>query len=61
MTKLEAAEKIVQKCESYNRCSDCPLYVRANFTKCALAIMIGVVPTRWGDIEEDKDDEDEDN
>ena len=56
MTKQEAVEKIVQKCKSYNRCGDCPLYVRANFTKCALAIMIGVIPARW----ENKEDEDDD-
>ena len=56
MTKAEAVEKIVQKCESYNSCGDCPLYVRANFTKCALAIMIGVIPTRWEDKEVQDDD-----
>lgn len=54
MTKAEAAAKIVQKCESYHSCGDCPLYIRANFTRCALAIMIGVIPARWEDIEDDK-------
>ena len=47
MTKAEAVEKIVQKCESYNSCGDCPLYVRGNFTKCALVMMIGCIPVRW--------------
>ena len=50
-TKLEAVEKIVQKCESYNSCSDCPLYIRSHFTKCALAVMIDSIPVRWRDTE----------
>ena len=55
MTKSEAVGKIVQKCKSYNSCSNCPLYVRSNFTKCALAVMIGYVPVRW-ENEEVQDD-----
>lgn len=49
MTKAEAAEKIMQKCKSYNSCGDCSLYVKGKFTNCAIAVMIGVVPARWED------------
>lgn len=49
MTKAEATEKIVKECSNYNRCGDCPLYVKGNFTNCAIAVMIGVVPARWED------------
>lgn len=54
MTKLEAVEKIVKECSNYNSCCGCPLYVRANFTKCAIAVMIGVIPARWEDKAHEK-------
>jgi Lar family restriction alleviation protein len=49
MTKAEAVEKIVKECSNYDRCCDCPLYVKGKFTNCAIAVMIGVIPARWED------------
>lgn len=55
MTKSEAVEKIVKKCRSFEDCEDCTLYVREFYTNCRLAMMVGSIPVKW------KNKEDEDN
>ena len=49
MTKAEAAEKIVEKCKSFDNCGGCPLYIRGFNTHCRLVNMVGSIPIRWDD------------
>ena len=55
MTKAEAVEKIVEKCESFEHCEDCTLYVRDFYTNCRLAVMVGSIPVRWKNKEAQDD------
>lgn len=55
MTKLEAVEKIIEKCRSFDNYVGCPLNLRGYNTACRMVAMVGgVIPVMWEDIEDDK-------